>query len=42
MYAEGKISSGFGAQILGCNRLEFYRLMSEHGFAAIDYSEEEL
>lgn len=42
LYAEGKISSGLGAQILGCNRLEFYRLLSEHGFAAIDYSEEEL
>ncbi len=42
LYAEGKISSGFGAQILGCNRLEFYRLLSEHGFSAIDHTEAEL
>ena len=28
--------------MLGCDRWEFYRLLSEHGFAVIDYPEEEL
>ena len=42
LYEQGKISSGIGAQVLGCDRLEFYRLLSEHGFSVIDYSVEEL
>jgi predicted HTH domain antitoxin len=42
LYEQGKISSGIGAQILGCDRLEFYRLLSEHGFAVIHYTSEEL
>ena len=42
LYEQGKISSGIGAQVLGCDRLEFYRLLSEHGFSAIDYTAEEL
>ena len=42
LYEQGKISSGIGAKVLGCSRLEFYRLLSEHGFSAIDYDEEEL
>ena len=42
LYEQGKISSGFGAQVLGCDRWEFYRLLSENGFAVIDYTEEEL
>ena len=41
LYAQGKISSGLGAQVLGCNRWEFYRLLSEHGFAVLDYAEDE-
>lgn len=41
LYQEGKISSGVGAEILGCDRLEFYRLISEQGFAVIDYTEAE-
>jgi Uncharacterised protein family (UPF0175) len=41
-YDDGKISSGFGAQVLGCDRLEFYRLISEHCFSVIDYASEEL
>ena len=42
LYEQGKISSGIGAQVLGCDRLEFYRFLSEHGFSVIDYSMEEL
>jgi hypothetical protein len=42
LYEEGKISSGIGAQVLGCDRLEFYRLLSEHGFSVINYTAEEL
>ena len=42
LYEQGKISSGIGAQVLGCDRLEFYRLLSEHRFSVIDYSMEEL
>lgn len=42
LYEQGKISAGVGARILGCDRLEFYRLLSAHGFAVIDYPEEEL
>jgi predicted HTH domain antitoxin len=42
LYEQGKISSGLGAQILGCDRLQFLRLLSENGFAAIDYAPEEL
>ena len=41
LYEQGKISSGLGAQVLGCNRWEFYRLLSEHGFAVLDYAEDE-
>jgi predicted HTH domain antitoxin len=42
LYEQGKISSGIGAQVLECDRLEFYRLLSEHGFSVIDYEEDEL
>ncbi len=42
LYEQGRISAGLGAQILGCDRQEFYRLLSEHGFSVIDYPEEEL
>jgi predicted HTH domain antitoxin len=41
LYEEGKISSGIASDILGCSRLEFYRLISEQGFAVIDYTETE-
>ena len=41
LYEQGKISSGFGARILECDRWEFYRLLSEHGFSVIDYAEDE-
>ena len=42
LYEQGKISSGVAGQVLGCDRFEFYRLLSEHGFAVIDLSPEEL
>ena len=42
LYEQGKISSGIGASILGCNRWEFYRQLSEHGFSVIDLDPEEL
>lgn len=42
LYEQGRISAGLGAQILGCDLWEFYRLLSENGFAVIDYPEEEL
>jgi predicted HTH domain antitoxin len=42
LYEDGKISSGIGAEVLNCDRLEFYRLLSEHGFSVIDYASEEL
>lgn len=42
LYEQGKISSGIGAQVLEVDRLEFYRLLSEHGFSVIDYAEDEL
>ena len=39
LYEMGRISGGLGAQIMGCDRREFYRLLSENGFAVIDYAE---
>lgn len=41
LYEQGRISSGLGAQILQCDRWEFYRLLSEYGFSIIDYAEGE-
>lgn len=38
LYTQGKISSGIAAEILGCTRAEFYRLLSQHGFSVIDYT----
>jgi predicted HTH domain antitoxin len=42
LYETGRISGGFAAQILGCDRWEFYRLLSENGFSVIDYPEDDL
>lgn len=39
LYEQGRISSGLGAQVLGCSRWEFYRLISEQGFSVIDYAQ---
>ena len=41
LYEQGRISSGLGAQILHCDRWEFYRLLSEYGFSVLDYAEDE-
>jgi predicted HTH domain antitoxin len=42
LYEEGKISSALGAEILGCDRWEFYRLLSEYGLSVIDYAPEDM
>jgi predicted HTH domain antitoxin len=42
LYAQGRISAGLGAQVLGCDRRLFYALLSEYGFAVIDYPAEDL
>ncbi|MEW6755598.1 MAG: UPF0175 family protein [Candidatus Latescibacterota bacterium] len=42
LFEQGKISSGIGAEILRCDRREFYRLLSQEGFAVLDYPPEEL
>jgi predicted HTH domain antitoxin len=42
LYEQGRISSGLAASILGCDKWEFYRLLSENGFYVIDYPEDEL
>lgn len=41
LYAQGKLSSGLAAQVLGCDRWEFYRLLTEYGFSVLDYAEDE-
>ena len=42
LYEQGKISSGIGARILGCDRWTFYHLLTEYGFAVIDYAAEDM
>ena len=42
LYEEGRISGGLAADILGCDRWEFYKLLSEYGFHVLDYPEDEL
>lgn len=41
LYEQGKVSSGLAAQLLGCDRRGFYRLLSDGGFSVIDYAEGE-
>ena len=41
LYQGGKISGGYGSQILGCTKREFYRILSEEGFPVIDLEEED-
>ena len=41
LYQDGKISSGIGAKVLGCDKHTFYDLISEHGFSVLNYTEEE-
>jgi len=42
LYEQGKISSGLGAEILGCDRWKFFLILSENGFSVIDYPADEL
>jgi predicted HTH domain antitoxin len=42
LYEQGKISSGVGARIMECDRWTFYHLLTEYGFAVIDYAEEDM
>lgn len=41
LYAQGRMSSGLAAQVLGCDRWEFYRLLTENGIPVLDYAEDE-
>lgn len=42
LYEAGRISGGLGAKVLGCDRWEFYRLLSDNGFSVLDYPDQEL
>jgi len=42
MYHIGQITAGLAAEVLGCSKIEFYRLLSENGFSVIDYVADEL
>lgn len=42
LYEQGKISSGVGARVLGCDRWTFYQLLTEYGFSVIDYDVEDM
>jgi len=42
MYHLGHVTAGFAAEVLGCNKIEFYHLLSENGFSVIDYAFEQL
>jgi predicted HTH domain antitoxin len=42
LYEQGKISSGVGARVLGCDRWTFYHLLTDYGFDVIDYAEEDM
>jgi predicted HTH domain antitoxin len=41
LYQEGKISGGLVAKILQCDLQTAYTILSEYGFAIIDYDQEE-
>jgi predicted HTH domain antitoxin len=41
LYQEGKISGGLVAKILQCDLQTAYIILSEYGFAIIDYEQEE-
>ena len=42
LYRAGKISSGYGARLLGISRLEFIDLLREHEVPMISLDEEDL
>jgi predicted HTH domain antitoxin len=41
-YQQGKISAGYAAELLNCDKVTFFRLLSKNGFAVIDYDETDL
>jgi predicted HTH domain antitoxin len=41
-YGEGRISSGYGARMLGISRAEFLDLLSRHQVSPFQYSPEAL
>jgi predicted HTH domain antitoxin len=41
-YDEGRISSGYGAQMLGISRAEFLDLLARHRVSPFQYTPEEL
>lgn len=41
LYQEGKISGGLVAKTLQCDLATAYTILSEYGFAIIDYNQEE-
>jgi predicted HTH domain antitoxin len=42
LYSAGKVSAGLATQILDCDRLTFFRLLAERGYAAIDLGDADL
>ena len=42
LFTRDKISSGKAARLLGISRIEFLRLLREHGIAYADYADEEI
>jgi len=42
LIGEGRISSGKGAELLGVSKLEFVRLLAQHGISYFTESSEEL
>jgi len=42
LFREGRISSGKGAELLGVSKLEFVRLLAQHGISYFTESSEEL
>lgn len=41
-YQQGKISAGYAAQLLNCDKATFYQLLSENRFSVIDYDKTDL
>lgn len=42
LYAEGKISSGKAAGLMGISRIEFIKLLQTRGISFINYTEDEI
>jgi len=41
-YQQGKISAGYAAELMNCDKVTFFRLLSKNGFAVIDYDKTDL